>query len=284
MVAGAGVVRLMAQVGAVLAAFLATPGRAQAQELGGAFEGKPVYIESREIEEDRKRDNWSGRLGFGFSVLPDFVGADDYRIQPALDLKVAYRDTVFLENNKLGIKLYDHRLLRAGVIGRWTMGRRNDFTPANLSGIADVDDALEIGLFAGTALYKLFLTGEVYVGASKLHHGVTVEIEGGYTFELNSKLRLTPILGASWGSADYIRAYFGVDDGEEPFPVYQPGAGIYEIYSELSLEQRLGKRWLLKGSLRLSDLQGGAAHSPIVRGEEGNRAQLSTFLGVAWLF
>ncbi|MEX0298192.1 MAG: MipA/OmpV family protein, partial [Kordiimonas sp.] len=70
----------------------------------------------------------------------------------------------------------------------------------------------------------------------------------------------------------------------DSFEAYQAKGGLYELYVETALEQRLSKRWILKASARLSDLRGNAAKSPIVRGAGGSNSQLSAFLAAVWLF
>jgi len=260
-------------------------GPVEAGDVDFKYSGKPIYIQSDEIEDERKKDNWSGRLGIGLQIAPDFLGAADHPLKIALDFKGSYKDLIFIENNKVGSILYKKRLLRAGIIGRAQLGRRDDLTRANLQGLPDVGDAFELGVFAGTSLYKLFLSAEVYFDVSGVHGGSSVELEAGYTYEMNSLLTITPIIGAVWGSGDYMQTYFGVDTGANTsLESYRASKGLYEIYAEAAIEQRLGKNWLLKGSLRLSDLAGSAAGSPIVRSENGSNEQLSAFFAVVWLF
>ncbi|WP_286828453.1 MULTISPECIES: MipA/OmpV family protein [Kordiimonas] len=246
--------------------------------------GKPVYVESSEIEEDRKRDDWSGQLGLGYSLAPDFLGADHHGLEPAVLFRASWRDKIFIENNKIGSVLHTSRFLKAGVIGRWNLGRKDDLTLRQATGAEEVNDAFEVGLFAAGSLYKFFLTAELYQGLSSVHKGVNMELEGGYTFELNSRLKLTPILGAHWASKDFMQAFFGVEDGSGDFAPYRTGAGIYELYGEASAELRLDRNWLLKSSMRLTQLKNGAARSPIVRSDIGSRYQVTGYVGLVWLF
>lgn len=270
---------------ASLAFFLLWPTvTAAANDVDTGFGGRPIYIEADEFEDDRKADSWAGQLGFGISAAPRFLGADEHLASLGFDLKLSYKDRLFLENNRFGAVLYRSRFLRAGVIGRWNLGRIDNGTLTLLDTIPEVDDAFEVGAFAATSLYKLFLTGELYFGASDALKGTSFEVELGYTFEPDSEWRITPIIGAVWGSGRYLDTFFGVPEGNPDFAAYSPGGSLYESYIELATERRLGKKWLFKGSFRFSELLNSAADSPIVRSEGGSRDQLEAFIGIIWLF
>lgn len=258
--------------------------RAEAQDVDLNFSGKPVYIESSEIEDERKRDDWSGQLGVGLSLTPDFLGAKHHKVSGAIQFRASWRDKIFIENNKIGSVLYTSRFLKAGVIARWNLGRRSDLTLRQATGAEKVGDAIEVGVFGATRLYKLFLTTEIYQGISDVHRGLNVEFEAGYTFEFNSQLRFTPILGLNWGSKKFNQAFFGIEPGNSDFAPYEASSGLYEMFGEVSAEHRLSKNWLVKGSLRVSDLKNSAAKSPIVQSDLGSKWQAAAYLGIVWLF
>jgi outer membrane scaffolding protein for murein synthesis (MipA/OmpV family) len=252
-----------------------------AQEVDMTRSGQPVYIESVPVDDERRKDAWVGQLGLGLIMSPDFLGGGAHEFNLRADVRVTYKDTFFVENNKFGAVLTSRRFLRAGVIGRIQGGRRDDLIRGGLSEADDIDDTFELGVFAGTSLYKLFLSAEAYWGVSGGHSGMTAELEAGYLFELNSEFKLVPLLGVSIGSRDYMQAYFGVPAGHTQYAPYNPGGGIYDVHAELSLEQRLAKNWLLKGSVRLSKLKDNAFGSPFARED---RVQARAFAGVVWLF
>jgi len=259
-------------------------GPAFANDVDASFGGKPIYIQADEFEDDRKADNWAGQIGFGLSVAPRFVGADEHVASVGFDLKISYKDTIFLENNRIGALLYKNRFVRAGAIARWNLGRIDNGSLSLLDTIPEVDDAFEVGFFAATSLYKLFLTTEVYFGATDSFKGTSVEVEAGYTFEPTSQWRVTPILGAVWSSSEFLNTFYGVEEGNPDFATFRPNGGLNEAYVELATERRFGENWLFKGSFRFSELLGDAADSPIVRSSAGSRDQLQAFVGIVWLF
>lgn len=267
----------------LLAAFAVSVG-VRANDVDANRGGRPIYIEADEFEDDRKRDSWAGQLGFGLSAAPRFIGADEHLASLGFDLRLSYKDRFFIENNRVGAVLYRSRFLRSGIIGRWNLGRIDNGNLNAFTTIAEVDEAFEVGAFAATSFYKLFLSTEVYFGASDSLKGASFEVEAGYTFEPDSEWRITPIIGAVWASSDYIDTFFGVPDGTPDFEAYNPSAGFYETYVELATERRLGKNWLLKGNFRFSELLNEAADSPIVRSSEGSSGQLEAFVGIVWLF
>lgn len=256
----------------------------RANDVDAGFGGKPIYIQSDEFEDDRKADSWAGQLGFGMSVAPRFVGAEEHLANLGFDLKISYKDTIFLENNRIGALLYKNRFVRTGAIARWNLGRIDNGSLSLLDTIPEVDDAFELGIFAATSFYKLFLTTEVYFGATDALQGTSIELEAGYTFEPDSNWRITPIMGAIWSSGEYLDTFYGIEPGNADFAAYRPDGGLSEAYVELATERRLGKNWLFKGSMRFSELFGGAANSPIVQSSVGSRDQLQAFVGIVWLF
>lgn len=261
-----------------------------AQDISLGQAGKPVYLEpeylvSEELEEGRAPDHWRGRFGLGVQVSPDFLGARDHTLDLAVDLKLSYRDTIFIENNKLGIILHKGHLLRAGLISRTEFGRRDDIFRQDIPGLPSVGEAFEIGAFASTSFYKLFLSAEYYTDVSGVHGGAMLEAELGYTFEFNSKLKITPVLGARWGSNDYMQTYFGVPEMEnQVYGPYQPNGGLYEWYAEVAGEHRISNKWLVKAGLRMADLVGPAQNSPIIRSEKGSTQQISAVVALVYLF
>lgn len=259
-------------------------GAVTANDVDVSFGGKPIYIQADEFDDDRKKDSWAGQIGFGLSVAPRFVGADEHVASVGFDLKISYKGTIFLENNRIGALLYKNRFVRAGAIARWNLGRIDNGSLSLLETIPEIDDAFEIGIFAATSLYKLFLTTEIYFGATDSFSGTSVEVEAGYTFEPTSQWRVTPILGAVWGSSAFLDTFYGVEEGNPDLAVFRPDGGLSEAYFELATERRFGENWLFKGSFRFSELLGDAANSPIVRSAAGSRDQMQAFVGIVWLF
>ncbi|WP_262691389.1 MipA/OmpV family protein [Kordiimonas aestuarii] len=243
--------------------------------------GQPVYIESVPVDDERRKDSWVGQLGVGLNLSPDFLGAGAHEVTTAVDLRLSYKDTFFLENNKIGAVVTSRRFLRAGIIARLQDGRRDDLSRAGIAKSDALSDAVEIGVFAGTSFYKLFLSAEAYWGVGSVHGGMSMELEAGYLFELNSSFKLVPVIGMSIGSRDYLQAYYGVGADHPTYTAYHPSGGAYEVHAELSAEHRLAKNWLVKGSLRASKLKDNAFDSPFAR---ESRAQLRAFLGLVWLF
>ncbi|MBL4789264.1 MAG: MipA/OmpV family protein [Kordiimonadaceae bacterium] len=264
-----------------IAAALVLPQSALASATGTRHQEEPIFIESIELEDDRKRDNWAGRFSLGLLYAPIFPGSSEQTVRLAPDIKFNYRDLFFVENTSIGSVIYKQRLVRAGIIGRFSIGRPNGLPVVNLDNIKGIGEAFEVGVFAGTSLYKLFVTAEAYFDVSGVHGGASVELEGGYTFELNSNFKFTPVIGALWGSRNYLQTYFETPGDSESF---QAKAGVYEMFGEAALEQRLSEKWLIKGTARLSYLVGSSARSPVVLSGAGSRVQLASFIALVKLF
>lgn len=86
-------------------------------------------------------------------------------------------------------------------------------------------------------------------------------------------------VGAGWSNAAYQRRYFGVTASESARshnPIYQPGAGVAELHTQLRWNWAWHPQWLLSTSLQASRLQGEAARSPLV--ERASDTSVSTAL------
>ena len=246
--------------------------------------GKPIYIDPLPVLTEGEGDKkWRGLIGMGVGTAPTFIGSNQYETGVTLDLQLSWNDKLFLDNTRLGLVLYQKPFLRAGIIGRWNLGRRQDIMYVQNDGASD-PDIWEAGAFVGTTLYKLFATAEIYYGLRGTGGSINAELEAGYTIEPTSKLRLTPVIGVNWGSGLFIDKVFSGNANMRALANFKPDSGIYEMFAEMNAEQQLGKNWLLKATLRASRLKDSAAFSSVVQSEFGSRQQFTGFLGLVRRF
>jgi MipA family protein len=154
----------------------------------------------------------------------------------------------------------------------------------------DVDSigfGVEPGIYASTmVLPALRLRGELRHGIGA-HAALTGDIradlvvrtpQDGIVATIGPRVR--------WGSAEYVRDYFGVTPAETArtsLAPYRPGSGIYAYGAAASAQFRINDRWGIYSYGSYDRLVGDAAASPVVR-TLGSRDQLSGGIGVTYTF
>lgn len=154
----------------------------------------------------------------------------------------------------------------------------------------DVDGigfGVEPGIYASTmVLPALRLRGELRHGIGA-HAALTGDVradvvvrtpQDGIVATIGPRVR--------WGSAEYVRDYFGVTPAQTArtgLATYRPGSGIYAYGAAASAQFRINDRWGIYSYGSYDRLVGDAAASPIVR-SLGSRDQLSGGIGVTYTF
>lgn len=238
---------------------------------------EPIYVPAAELSDTSDNEDWSGQFGAGLALFPQYVGADIHDVRPVFEFRASYKDWLFIENTQLSLSLVRSRFLRAGPSVRFDQGRRDYGRLSAPGALGNVDGGWEVGGFAATSLYKLFLSVEAYAGIGGGMKGASAEFELGYTYVPHPDWRITPVFGMVWGSATHQNQFFATE-------TYRPESGIYETYAELLAEWRLSDRWLVKANTRYGGIVGDAGNSPLVSGQVGSGKQIRSFLGLVWLF
>jgi outer membrane scaffolding protein for murein synthesis (MipA/OmpV family) len=139
---------------------------------------------------------------------------------------------------------------------------------AELTGMADVDAALELG---GGFTYR-FPDVEIFATARRGfggYDGYVGEIGGDLIVPVTDQLtfRAGPRLLA--GDAAYAETYFGVtaaDAANSAFSAYDPTGGVVSRGLEVSADYDFTPDWGVTGTVRYDEFVNDAAESPIVRG------------------
>lgn len=139
---------------------------------------------------------------------------------------------------------------------------------AELSGMADVDAAIELG----AGFTYTFPDVEVFATARRGfggHNGFVGEIGGDLVVPVSDQLtfRAGPRLLA--GDDSYAETYFGVTAAEatdSAFSAYDPSGGVMSRGVEFSADYDFTPDWGVTGTVRYDEFVNDAAESPIVRG------------------
>lgn len=218
-------------------------------------------------------------LGGGGAVAPRYEGASDYLFSPypTFRLKRLTFSNGFQigGGDGMGLSLYPSFAYRGA--------RKAADTPA-LTGLADVDRTVELGLGAAYATPGFKVFGEVRKGIGG-HDGYVGEIGVDMVSHPSASLTLSAGPRASFASGDYMQTYFGVTAAESiasGLPQYNARAGFKSVGVEASARYDVTTNWAVESSAGYNRLIGDAADSPVTG--VGSRNQFNARLGLVRRF
>lgn len=221
---------------------------------------------------------WS--LGLGVIASPEpYAGLDDVDLQPVPLL--TYRHGRFrFQGIEAGYTLLGGEAWRLDAVARGRFGGYDAEDSPFLRGMRDRRFTADAGL---EATYQPAATG---LELSLVHD--VLDRHGGWAAGASlfhewgvRRWRITPRLGAEWGSDDLLDYYFGVRPGEAApgRPAYAPGAAV-TWEAGVSVLYLSPARWTLFALAQLERLPGEVDASPIVVDDTA----VSGFVGVGYRF
>ncbi len=215
-------------------------------------------------------------VGLGVGAVPDYLGSQNYKatfipyFNAALDANryVRLRGTT-LEANLLGDKT-------------WLFGPVVQFRPDPFNNVKNnqVDrlngpgSALNLGGFVGAQFDAWDLRLQV-VGDVKGNQGALGTLGGGYTLAFDPTLKLRLGLETSYGSDDYMNAYFGVNSANSRrsgLKTYDAEAGFRDVGLNAKLTYDWTRDWTLTANAAYMRLVGDA-DSSLTSGDVGSKGQ-----------
>ncbi|MEQ8601674.1 MAG: MipA/OmpV family protein [Marivibrio sp.] len=237
---------------------------------------------------------WSGFIGGGGFVTPDYEGSDDYQALPFAAARLAY-DGYYLQTRGLGVRanIVASDAIDFGPALSYKGARDDDVESAAVSRMAEVDAAVEAGLFVRVPVRDVMMPRDELsvdlqadTGVGDGHDGSVVAFGLGYDFAAAPDLRLGLSVSASYADADYSDAYFSVDAADSArsgLSGYDADAGFKDVGVGASARYRLSGAWGLTGFADYTRLIGDAADSPVVD-VEGSPDQFRAGVGVSYSF
>lgn len=263
----------------ILAAALVLPGIPQAAAQPGSDE-----------------TGWYARIGVLALAMPEYEGADSYKLRPLPVVKITYDNRFFLSHHGLGINLTPQSEDLEVTMAIGYDGGRSSGKAASLSGYRSIGD---------TATGRLMV--DYRIGPAKLHADIATDLLGdghggtqatiGINCISNPYGEATLVVGPSltWASGGYMHSFFstmpdrlnGAARAGQVVPIARPGydagAGLKNAGLSAILIHPLGDDWSLIGHAGYARMLGDAADSPFVK-DHGSRDQFSGGLGISYTF
>ena len=225
------------------------------------------------------------KLGLGIAASPEYEGSEDYEAVPVPLFSVAWASGRFIQLTGANFK--------ANVLsgGTWQLGpaiqfRKKRDDDVNNSAVADlrkIDNAVEVGGFAGFKVNQWAASIQVVKDTSDEHDGLLTTISGSYTYVGDSLISRFE-LSTTYADDDYMETYFQVDSknvGTSGLPFYNADSGIKDVGLSVVADYSLNKSWSIMGIGSYTRLVGDAEDSPVVD-DEGSENQM--FFGVMGIY
>ena len=237
-------------------------------------------------EDGQDKEDLRVRVGLGGQLKPKFIGSDETRILPLIDLDLAKGDNPFpfeAPDDSFGIRLFSKGGFAIGPAAN-IQGKRKESDVG--APVGKVKTTIEVGGFAEYELSDSFrLRADLRKGLGG-HDGLVGSIGADYIRRDGDRYVFSIGPRALFSNARFQRAYFGVDTDAalaSGLPTYRPDGGIYAVAAASGLSYQFNPQFGMFGYARYERLVGDAAKSPIVR-ELGSRNQLSGGLGLSYTF
>lgn len=220
------------------------------------------------------QDYVSVDLGFGPKIKPNYFGAEDYKWVPTGHFSF---NTANVRGIQIGNPNASSGKGKWGLRGSFRLiGARKSDDYAELTGLEDIDPAIELGLGYGYKSPNFQVFGVVRQGIGG-HTGQVAEFGADAKFSVGDDLRVSIGPRVLYGSGEYLDTYFGVSSAEaaaSSFTAYSPDPGLVSAGLRLDATYDINNTWGIRAVIRHDVLQDNAANSPIVQKEDQSSAAI----------
>jgi len=222
------------------------------------------------------RKSMDVKVGLGVAAIPDYEGSKDYTAAPIPFVSLVGKSGMSAEllGNVLRVNVVPSNTWRFGPLLRYR-AERDDVENERVDRMQKVDDAMELGGFAGFDINNWSFKVDVTHDTSGTYNGTLAGVSLGYTW-LANPWRFTLSGSSTFADDRYMSTYFGVDAGNRGasgLPDYSLGGGVKDVGAAFIAGYRINEKWGVTGALRYTLLVGDAADSPLVK-DEGSESQV----------
>jgi outer membrane scaffolding protein for murein synthesis (MipA/OmpV family) len=213
-------------------------------------------------------------VGLGVAAIPQYEGSKDSKGAPVPFFRAQMSNGMYLQlmGATLTANLLPDKTWQAGPLLRYRGERKpedidNFYVKYQMLGKAKVDAAKEVGGFVSFQANQWNARLEAAADVGNGHEGGLATLSGGYTFPLSDVASVALNLSSTYASDNYMDAYFSgpIVAGYTPIGYYTAGAGIKDVSVAVIGRYRIDNNWGLLGAVRLTELTGDAADSPVVK-------------------
>lgn len=223
-------------------------------------------------------------IGAGTALIPEFEGADNYRILPIINFSANWMDGKYIRVNGLNTEfnVLANRKWNFGPVIIAKINRDNSVSNREVALLPELDLAIGTGFFGRYNIKNFDVKISYSHDITGVNNGGLGNIEIGYTYR-NKKVIYRTLANTSFATANYLNTYFGIDENiVSTLPSYELESGFKDVGFSTSLVYLFNKKWMLGTAIRYNILIGDVSKSPIVK--SGNQHQIITALFAAYRF
>jgi len=225
-------------------------------------------------------------------AYPDYEGSDDYAFGGLPALNLQFDERYFrLMGPYLEVNIINSETFRFGPTAMYRFGRDDDIDDTVVKLLHEVDDAIELGAFAGFHIFDP-QDPRIRYGASvnylqdvtDEHDGYTIQVSARGWYPVSRAVDIGLSGGWTYASEDYMSAYFGVtlaDKNNSGLLEFDAGSGSKDIYIQPMMMIHFSESWHVGIGVRIKSLLGDAEDSPVVD-VRGDKTQIIGGVGVAY--
>jgi outer membrane protein len=199
----------------------------------------------------------------GVAATPSYPGSSDFQLGPDVGFTFgALRLGGVNVGNGIG-QIPESGLSFSGAFR--VLGAREQADNNELSGLTDIDTAVELGFGLTYRQRDWEVFGEVRKGVTG-HSGVTGTLGGDVIFRPDDRWTISAGPRVSFGDSTFASTYFGVTAGEaaaSQFGAFDAGGGALGAGFEIEATYRFSDTWAFETALGYEKLLNDAADSPI---------------------
>ncbi|MFP3891331.1 MipA/OmpV family protein [uncultured Ralstonia sp.] len=245
----------------------------------GALSGSAAQAQTSQTSSaDANSGDWSVAIGPSVFVTPKYPGAKSSFVFPWIDQEIEYKHRFFSKGMDFaGVYLANDDTWQVGGNFQFDPTWRHAGDDARLNGLGNVNATVRAKAFAQYTVSFLTLSTDAEQDILGNRQGLIANADayasaplGRWMFSLGA--------GLSWTNGQYIRSFFGVDDGQSArsgLPVFATHAGVRDLHVNAIVTCKLDDRWTANGSLTVARLRGDAADSPITQRRQQTTAMAS---------
>ncbi|MCY1740550.1 MipA/OmpV family protein [Ensifer sp. SL37] len=232
--------------------------------------------------------DWSLTLGGSVAHGPAFEGAKDrkFLFSPVISLGRQGQGPRFTSrNDSASFAFFDNDQVRAGVIGRFITGRDED-TSEELKGLSQVKFGGEVGGFVDLYPVENVRARTELRHGIRSHHGIVADLAVDAFVDVTPQIRISGGPRATYATADFGRAYYGVNGSEalgSGLAPYAPASGWQSVGFGGAITWKATPKIETSAFVEYKHLVGVAADSSLVH-QKGSPNQLTIGLSAVYRF